>query len=101
MVRGMFNAMQCNTKQPPRLHPIHAHTHTHVTQVGAAKYRQLRWDGKTPLPKPIVLEDGINGSLPSRDAGRSIPYRMFKPDGESKGLLMHIHGGGWVLQSEA
>jgi acetyl esterase/lipase len=80
--------------------PLYTHT---PPQVGAAKYRQLRWDGKTPLPKPIVLEHGVNGSLPSRDAGRTIPYRMFKPEGEgeSKGLLMHIHGGGWVLQSEA
>jgi acetyl esterase/lipase len=74
---------------------------THISQVGAAAYRQLRWEGKTPLPKPIVLENGVNGSLPSRDNGRAIPYRMFKPEGESRGILMHIHGGGWVLQSEA
>ncbi|KAH8733205.1 Alpha/Beta hydrolase protein [Phaeosphaeriaceae sp. PMI808] len=71
-------------------------------EVGAAEYRKLRWEGKTPLPKPIVLPEGINGELPSRDAGRSIPYRMFKPSsGESKGIHMHIHGGGFVLQSEA
>lgn len=71
-------------------------------EVGAAEYRKLRWEGKTPLPKPVVLPDGTNGTLPSRDVGRSIPYRMFKPqDGETKGLMLHIHGGGWVLQSEA
>lgn len=73
----------------------------YLNQVGAAEYRKLRWDGKTPLPKPIVLPEGINGTIPSRDAGREIPYRVFKPaNGESKGIHLHIHGGGWVLQSE-
>jgi acetyl esterase/lipase len=71
-------------------------------EVGAAEYRKLRWEGKTPLPKPIVLPQGVNGEIPSRDKGRTIPYRVFKPEsGESKGIHMHIHGGGWVLQSEA
>lgn len=71
-------------------------------EVGAAAYRKLRWDGKTPLPKPIVLPEGINGEIPSRESGRSIPYRIFKPaGGVSKGVHLHIHGGGWVLQSEA
>jgi acetyl esterase/lipase len=70
-------------------------------EVGAAEYRKLRWEGKTPLPKPVVLEEGVNGSIPSREQGRSIPYRVFRPKGESRGVYLHIHGGGWVLQSEA
>ncbi|KAL6708176.1 hypothetical protein ACN47E_003360 [Coniothyrium glycines] len=70
-------------------------------EVGAAEYRKLRWEGKTPLPKPIVLPQGVNSSLPSRENGRTIPYRVFKPsNGVSKGIHMHIHGGGWVLMSE-
>lgn len=70
-------------------------------QVGAAEYRKLRWEGKTPLPKPVVLPEGINGTIPSRDSGREIPYRVFKPaNGVSNGIHLHIHGGGWVLQSE-
>jgi acetyl esterase/lipase len=48
-----------------------------------------------------VLEEGVNGSIPSREQGRSIPYRVFRPKGESRGVHLHIHGGGWVLQSEA
>ncbi|KAF2128354.1 alpha/beta-hydrolase [Dothidotthia symphoricarpi CBS 119687] len=70
-------------------------------EVGAAEYRKLRWEGKTPLPKPVVLPEGINGTIPSRDTDREIPYRVFKPaSGVSKGIHLHIHGGGWVLQSE-
>jgi acetyl esterase/lipase len=63
----------------------------------------MRWEGKTPLAKPVVLPEGVNGSLPSREAGREIPYRVFKPSEgvKSKGIHMHIHGGGWVLMSEA
>jgi len=70
--------------------------------VGAEKYRQMRWNGETPLPKSVVIESGVNLTIPSREPGRDIPCRMFKPErGEVKGLYMHIHGGGWVLQSEA
>jgi acetyl esterase/lipase len=76
----------------------------HLTrpQIGAAEYRKLRWEGKTTLPKPVVLPEGVNGSLPSSDSRREIPYRVFTPEsGVSKGIHMHIHGGGWVLMSEA
>ena len=70
-------------------------------EVGAEKYRQMRWNGETPMPKPKVLEEGQNMTLPSREAGRDIPVRVFKPKGNAKGVFYHIHGGGWVLQSEA
>lgn len=73
----------------------------YLHQVGAAEYRKLRWEGKTPLPKPILLPEGTKGTLPSREPGRDIPYRVFKPaSGVSKGIHLHIHGGGWVLMSE-
>ncbi|KAF2086994.1 hypothetical protein K490DRAFT_43358 [Saccharata proteae CBS 121410] len=72
-------------------------------QVGAEKYRQMRWNGETALPKPVVIDSGVNFGIPSRDTGRDIPCRVFKPDGHApvKAVYMHIHGGGWVLQSEA
>ncbi|KAK3202225.1 hypothetical protein GRF29_161g510469 [Pseudopithomyces chartarum] len=71
-------------------------------EIGAAAYRKLRAEGRTAFPKPIILPEGINGTIPSREPDREIPYRMFKPEnGASKGVLLHIHGGGWVLQSEA
>ena len=67
-------------------------------EVGAAKYREMREAGQTALPAPIML-DGTHIEIPSREAGRSIPCRMMKPDGDVpiKGVLLHIHGGGWVL----
>lgn len=70
--------------------------------VGAERYRQMRWNGETPLPRPQVLEHGQDTHLPSRDSGRQIPVRVFKPrDGKkARGVFYHIHGGGWVLQSE-
>ena len=69
-------------------------------EVGAAKYRQMRLDGETPLPKPIVL-NGSPFEIPSRDSGRKIPCRIMKPEnGDYKHVIMHIHGGGWVLMSE-
>ncbi|KAK6441622.1 hypothetical protein LTR95_002133 [Oleoguttula sp. CCFEE 5521] len=71
-------------------------------EVGAAKYRPMRWNGETPFPAPKVLDRGKNITLPSRNSGREIPCRVFAPSsGQSKGVFYHIHGGGWVLQSEA
>jgi len=71
-------------------------------EVGAAKYRQMRWNGETPLPRPQILDHGQNIHLPSREKGREIPCRVFKPSQgqKAKGVFYHIHGGGWVLQSE-
>ncbi|KAK3077120.1 hypothetical protein LTS18_011166, partial [Coniosporium uncinatum] len=78
-------------------------------EVGAAKYREMRWNNETPLPRPPVIESGKNGTLPSREKGRDIPYRMFLPeaqegktegDGQPGGVFMHIHGGGWTLMTE-
>ena len=70
-------------------------------KVGAEKYRQMRWNGETAFPKPTVVDSGKDIKLPSRDAGREIPCRVFTPDScKPKAVFMHIHGGGWVLQTE-
>lgn len=61
----------------------------------------MRWRGETSLPKPVVLENGKRMSIPSRESGRDIPCRYFEPDHvKPQGVYFHIHGGGWVLQSE-
>lgn len=65
----------------------------------------MRWKGETPLPAPRVLPQGLDITIASREAGRDIPCRLMYPssrqtDAERKkcqGVVMHFHGGGWVL----
>lgn len=69
-------------------------------KVGAAKFRQMRENGETAFPKPTVLPEGRDISIPSRDSNRQIPCRLFHPaSSKPKGVILHIHGGGWVLMS--
>jgi acetyl esterase/lipase len=71
------------------------------SKVGAEKFRQMRNNGETAFPKPPVLPEGHDISIPSRDANRSIPCRLFHPaSSKPRGIILHIHGGGWVLMSE-
>ncbi|KAG9783122.1 hypothetical protein HRR83_002002 [Exophiala dermatitidis] len=71
-------------------------------EVGAQRYREMRAAGETPLPKAVYLDSAESFDIPSRDADRTIPCRILKPqNGKSaKAIFMHIHGGGWVLQDE-
>ncbi|KIW09308.1 uncharacterized protein PV09_00223 [Verruconis gallopava] len=70
-------------------------------EVGAEKYRQMRWNNETALPRPPSLENGEDRAIPSRERGRTIPARVFRPENRTpRGTFLHIHGGGWVLQSE-
>lgn len=68
-------------------------------EVGIERYRQMRDEGQTPLPIPVCLAEALDTALPSRDAGRDIPIRVYKTDhGQpSQGILLHFHGGGFVL----
>lgn len=71
------------------------------------------------MPRPVVLDGDDGGEdmvlfLPKERYGegidnnggkgkeRGVPVRVFRPkDGrEVRGVFCHIHGGGWVLQSE-
>ncbi|KAF2663436.1 hypothetical protein BT63DRAFT_430286 [Microthyrium microscopicum] len=67
-------------------------------EVGAAKYRSMRALGQTALPAPVLLPDAEDIPIPSRDTGRTIPVRKIVPkDSASKGIFLHIHGGGFVI----
>ncbi|TVY64334.1 AB hydrolase superfamily protein B1A11.02 [Lachnellula suecica] len=77
-------------------------------EVGAAKYRKMRWAGETALPAPVPLPQGIDFTIPSREPGREIPCRIMYPTSRTtederrrcRGTVMHFHGGGWTLGDE-
>ena len=70
-------------------------------KVGAKKYRGMRERGETSFPKPVLLDSAISLEIPSREANRLIPCRLFKPEAKQvKGIYLHIHGGGWTFMSE-
>ncbi|KAM5456329.1 hypothetical protein MaudCBS49596_001351 [Microsporum audouinii] len=87
-VKKVNEFIETVTKNGPKWH-----------EVGVEKYRQMRETGETPLPVPVYLPDAIDATLPSRDTGRDIPLRVFKPENglPSKGIFLHFHGGGFVL----
>ncbi|KAK0738838.1 Alpha/Beta hydrolase protein [Schizothecium vesticola] len=68
-------------------------------EVGVEKYRQMRETGETPLPVPVYLPEAKDAEFPARDPGRTIPVRVYAPDDgkPSKGIILHMHGGGFVL----
>ncbi|TPX11538.1 uncharacterized protein E0L32_007749 [Thyridium curvatum] len=71
--------------------------------IGAAEYRWLRKAGCTPLPGAALVPSASTISVPSRDADRSIQCRVLRPKDTStqpRGIFLHIHGGGWVLNDE-
>ncbi|KID81489.1 esterase/lipase/thioesterase [Metarhizium guizhouense ARSEF 977] len=71
--------------------------------VGAVEYRRMRKLGQTPLIPSISVPSAVSDALPSRDKGRTIPCRILRPSNSSVkagGLLLHFHGGGWVLNDE-
>lgn len=73
----------------------------HWKDVGIQKFRDMVEAGETPFPKPIRLPEAKDATVPSRDEGRDVPLRVYKPDnGEpSRGIFLHIHGGGFILVS--
>lgn len=68
----------------------------------------MRWAGQTALPPPVMLPQALDFTIPSREQGRDIPCRLMFPQARKtdeerkgvKGVVMHIHGGGWVLGDE-
>ncbi|KAL1963347.1 hypothetical protein VTN77DRAFT_8468 [Rasamsonia byssochlamydoides] len=62
----------------------------------------MRKNGLTPLPAATLLPTAELFSIPSRDTDRMIPCRVLRPgQGPVRGLFLHVHGGGWVLNDEA
>lgn len=70
-------------------------------KLGIPKFRAMVEAGETLLPKPVYLAEAKDATLPSRDEGRDIPLRVYKPDNgeKSRGVFLHIHGGSFILGS--
>ena len=70
-------------------------------EMGAAKYREMVYGGRTQFPVPPVLPEAQDATIPSRDVDRKIPIRLYKPDNKepSKGLYIYFHGGGFCMGS--
>ncbi|KAI0182682.1 Alpha/Beta hydrolase protein [Xylaria flabelliformis] len=69
--------------------------------VGAPRFREMMEAGEIGGLKPTRLPGAYEIKVPSREPGRDIPVRVYKPDnGEpSKGIMLHAHGGGYCLGS--
>jgi acetyl esterase/lipase len=70
-------------------------TQPSVIEVGAEATRHARRVGKGIFPAPVFLEEARDIEVPGR-AG-PIKVRVIRPDGEPKGIYLHLHGGGWTL----
>ncbi|KAK4173825.1 Alpha/Beta hydrolase protein [Triangularia setosa] len=68
-------------------------------EVGAARFRQMQENGETGFAAPVHLPAAKDTKIPSRDQDRDIAVRIYTPDNgqPSKGIFLHIHGGGFVL----
>jgi len=65
--------------------------------VGAETTREARRQGVGPFPAPVLSPRARTIVITGRD-GNEIPLRVIAPD-TSRGVYLHIHGGGWVLGS--
>ena len=66
-----------------------------LESVPPAVTRAMRKQGEGFLPPPVYSPRASWLEIPSR-AGE-LRLRVLPPQGEPKGVYLHIHGGGWVL----
>lgn len=66
----------------------------HVTDP-VERARAARKSFDASLPEGITSDLAEATTIPG-PAG-DLPVRIFRPEGEARGLFLHIHGGGWIL----
>lgn len=59
--------------------------------------RAARLDGKGTFPLPPESPRARVETIPGKRG--PVPVRILMPDGEPRGVYLHIHGGGWTLGS--
>ncbi|MEM1380162.1 MAG: alpha/beta hydrolase [Pseudomonadota bacterium] len=68
-----------------------------IMELGAQKVRELRREGKgviTMEPESAIARWETASAL-----GLDVPVRVFTPAGDTRGVYLHIHGGGHTLGS--
>ncbi|HWB51633.1 MAG TPA: alpha/beta hydrolase [Stellaceae bacterium] len=63
---------------------------------GPAAFRAMRRRGEGPFPAPVFSPRARTMTITGRD-GNTIPLRIIAPQGQARGVYLHLHGGGWVL----
>ncbi|MEO1658341.1 MAG: alpha/beta hydrolase [Pseudomonadota bacterium] len=68
-----------------------------IIDLGAPKIRELRREGQGVLANQPEHE--MAGWETAKANGLEVPVRIFKPEGDLKGIYLHIHGGGHSIGS--
>jgi acetyl esterase len=63
---------------------------------GAEAFRAARRRGEGPFPAPVMSSRARTIAIAGKD-GNEIPLRVIAPETKSRGIYLHLHGGGWVL----
>jgi acetyl esterase len=58
--------------------------------------RRARYEGRSIFPAPVFLDEARWVDVPSRGGGLRVRV-IAPPEGEAKGVYLHIHGGGWTI----
>jgi acetyl esterase len=66
-----------------------------VETVPPSVTRRARYEGRSIFPAPVFLDEARWVDVPSRGGGLRV--RVIAPEGEAKGVYLHIHGGGWTI----
>jgi acetyl esterase/lipase len=64
--------------------------------VGAQAAREARRRGEGAFPAPVFSDRARTMTITGKD-GNQIPLRVITPQGQPRGIYLHLHGGGWVL----
>ena len=58
--------------------------------------RRARRRGEGPFPAPVMSSRARTIAIAGKD-GNEIALRVIAPETKSRGIYLHLHGGGWVL----
>lgn len=70
------------------------------SEAGAQRFRDAMKYGRDGWPVPKRLNDvAVNIPVPSSTGNQELYVRIFRSPAPSKGVYLHIHGGGWTIGS--